>query len=115
MSLFPGIDCIRGHINRPYRIESAATQPVHYVVAYNEGMGQQNPYLLQSVINMSHSLWFIKKNITHLLQFVQSINSTFTWNNYRYMYIPDYCTSILLICGDFKKLAFEQDKFILLF
>lgn len=30
------IDCIRGHINRPYRIESAATQPVHYVVAYNE-------------------------------------------------------------------------------
>ncbi|XP_061186504.1 DNA repair protein complementing XP-C cells homolog [Saccostrea echinata] len=30
------IDCLRGHINRPYRIESAATQPVHYVVAYNE-------------------------------------------------------------------------------
>uniref|UniRef100_K1QQ52 DNA repair protein complementing XP-C cells-like protein n=1 Tax=Magallana gigas TaxID=29159 RepID=K1QQ52_MAGGI len=30
------IDCIRGHVNRPYRIESAATQPVHYVVAYNE-------------------------------------------------------------------------------
>lgn len=56
MSLFPGIDCIQGHINRPYRIESAATQPVHYVVAYNEGMGQQNPYLLQSVISMSHSL-----------------------------------------------------------
>lgn len=51
MSLFPGIDCIRGHINRPYRIESTATQPVHYVVAYNEGMGPQNPYLLQSVIN----------------------------------------------------------------
>lgn len=61
MFLFPGIDCIRGHINRPYRIESAATQPVHYVVAYNEGMGQQNPYLLQSVISMSHSLRFIKK------------------------------------------------------
>ncbi|XP_048741387.2 DNA repair protein complementing XP-C cells homolog isoform X2 [Ostrea edulis] len=31
------IDCLRGHINRPYRIESAATQPVHYVVAYSEG------------------------------------------------------------------------------
>ncbi|XP_078339713.1 DNA repair protein complementing XP-C cells-like isoform X2 [Crassostrea virginica] len=30
------IDCLRGHINRPYRIESAATQPVHYVVAYNQ-------------------------------------------------------------------------------
>ncbi|XP_062593298.1 DNA repair protein complementing XP-C cells homolog [Saccostrea cucullata] len=30
------IDCLRGHINRPYRIESAATQPVHYVMAYNE-------------------------------------------------------------------------------
>ena len=36
---FSGVDCLRGHINRPYRIESAATQPVHYVVAYNQGRG----------------------------------------------------------------------------
>lgn len=41
---FSGIDCLRGHINRPYRIESAATQPVHYVVAYNQGRGNITNY-----------------------------------------------------------------------